>query len=107
MTTLVSPEHRDLLDIELFYKAMNDQTALYLIGRIRELESTGGRIESDICEIVGQMSTVKKSIGALDIELDYLDPDDKEELKILEAFKDVISSFEKLEELTDNITEWE
>lgn len=53
----LAPEHRDLLDLEIEYTRKGDETGLYLVRRVKELEEQLGADEESAAEQIDTLQT--------------------------------------------------
>jgi hypothetical protein len=88
----ISPEHSDSLEMEMHYKRIGDDYALYLIRTIDELENKNNDVENQLCEKENQISNVIVEINFLK---DFVF-NEMSELKDEKDFKTLTDSLEKM-----------
>lgn len=91
---LVSPENRDIFDIELEYARLNDTTALYLCRRVIELEEEIDAYykvtDDELMSLDDALTVIGKIVGEV---YDYVDSQEHmpdEVHKALHKFMDAI-----------------
>ena len=91
---ILSPENRDLFDIEMDFRRLGDAEGLYLCARVRELEE-----ENDAL-----MDSEQETITALEEELEFVKDVTEQIYKYVEESDTVNEEdFKRLDEFIDQI----